>query len=903
MNSDTMTKKAMEAISAAAEAATDSGNPQLTPVHLAQALLADAEGIGKQVIIRAANEEAYTRVLRGLQKHLVRLPVVDPAPLQVEPSQDMMRVLQNGKKIQKKRGDSYLGVDVLLCAVVASPQLKQILQDADISAKQVETAAEAMRGADTKVDTQNGDENFEALSKYAVNLTAKASKLDPVIGRDEEIRRCIRILCRRTKNNPILIGEPGVGKTAIAEGLAQRIVKGDVPETLRDTQLHALDMGLLVAGTKYRGEFEERIKAVVKEVTAAEGKVVLFIDEIHLVLGAGKSDGAMDAANLLKPALARGELRCIGATTLAEYRQHIERDAAFERRFQQVLVKEPSVPDTINILRGLSERYSSFHGVRISDRALVIAAELSDRYIADRFLPDKAIDLVDEACSNIKVQLDSVPEEIDIMQRRLTSLRVEKTALSKEKDKTSQDRLAEVIKEESDLEEKLRPLVSRHKAERERLDDIRRLRSKREDLLGRLDVAEARNDLAIAADIKFGSLPDVEAAIKQHQRKRPTESLLSEVVTPEEIAKVVSRWTGIPVTRLQQTEREKLLNLRDELHKRVIGQDRAVDVVADAVLRSRAGLAAPQRGSSFLFLGPTGVGKTELCKALAALLFDDEKMMVRIDMSEYQEKHSVSRLVGAPPGYIGHDEGGQLTEAVRRHPHSVVLMDEVEKAHKDVLNVLLSVMDDGRLTDSKGRTVNFANTLLILTSNLGSEFLTAAGPTAQDRKQAEDLALGAVHSHFRPEFLNRLDETVVFEQLSAVQLRTITRLQVKMIEDRLTPRNMTMSVSDAALEHVVQAAYNPLYGARPLRRWLEQHVVTALSRLIVGGQLQEGGSVSIDIDRNDASKLEYTTSPPPQDNAGSQSRSKSLGKWDSVLSVDSYDDSDEDMGLETNSAV
>eukprot|EP00208_Stichococcus_sp_RCC1054_P006290 CAMPEP_0206140698 /NCGR_PEP_ID=MMETSP1473-20131121/10363_1 /ASSEMBLY_ACC=CAM_ASM_001109 /TAXON_ID=1461547 /ORGANISM="Stichococcus sp, Strain RCC1054" /LENGTH=900 /DNA_ID=CAMNT_0053534945 /DNA_START=192 /DNA_END=2894 /DNA_ORIENTATION=+ len=889
-----MTRKAMEALSSAAEAAVDAGNQQLTPLHLAQSLLQDPEGIGKQAVMRSSGEEAYNSIMRGLNKRLVRIPVIDPPPVQAEPSQETMRTLQKAKKLQKKRGDTYLGVDVLLCATLGAPDVKEAIAEAGLSPQQLESAVEGMRGADSKVDSQGGDENYEALSKYAVDLTAKAESLDPVIGRDEEIRRCIRILCRRTKNNPVLIGEPGVGKTAIAEGLAQRVIRGDVPDHLKGTRVFSLDMGLLVAGTKYRGEFEERIKAVLKEVQAAEGKIVLFIDEIHLVLGAGKSDGAMDAANLLKPALARGELRCIGATTLSEYRLHIEKDAAFERRFQQVMVAEPSVADTINILRGLSERYSSFHGVRIADRALVIAAELSDRYITDRFLPDKAIDLVDEACSNIRVQLDSVPEDIDIMQRRLTALKVEQTALSKEKDKASVGRLADVNKEVSSLEETLRPALSRYEQERERLDELRRLRSKREELLSKLEMAEVRNDLAMAADIKYGSLPEVEATIKAAQRARNPDGLLSEIVSPEEIAKVVARWTGIPVTRLQQTEREKLLSLREALHKRVVGQNRAVDIVADAVLRSRAGLAASQRGSSFLFLGPTGVGKTELCKALAALLFDDEKMMVRVDMGEYQEKHSVSRLVGAPPGYIGHDEGGQLTEAVRRHPHSVVLLDEVEKAHPEVLNVLLSVMDDGRLTDGKGRTVNFANTLLIMTSNLGSEFLTeSANQAGEERTRAEGLALGVVHRHFRPEFLNRLDETVVFEPLSSGQLREIARLQARHISERLTPRNMTMNISDAALDLVVQEAYDPRFGARPLRRWLEHQVVTELSRLIVSGSLLEGGSVSIDVTSGGFQKrqLRYDVSAPPPE-AHHKKRSKLAGgAWENH----GFDDEDDEM--------
>ena len=817
--------------------AREHSNPTLTAAHLASVLADDAGGVVPAALAKLGGDDAARSVSRTLKKKVVRLPSVSPAPDQLDLAPDFRKALQAAAATSKKNGDAYLGVDVLFTSLLDAKDVADALADAGIARAQLASAIQAMRGSGATLDSASGDQQFEALSKYGQDLTARAAALDPVIGRDEEIRRVVRVLCRRTKNNPVLIGEPGVGKTAIAEGLAQRIARNDVPENLRSTRLISLDMGALVAGAKFRGEFEERLKAVLKEVKDA-GNVILFIDEIHTVIGASKAEGSMDAGNMLKPMLARGELRCIGATTLAEYRQNIEKDAAFERRFQQVIVREPTVQDTIAILRGLSEKYSTFHGVRIADKALVVAAELSDRYITARFLPDKAIDLVDEACANARVQLDSMPEEVDNMQRAQYRLQVEENALAKEKDPASVERLDEVRKELADLRNQLQPLQAKYAAEKERLDRLRTLQKKRDDLLIKLDAAEARFDHAVAADIKYGALADVNEAIRvaTDEASRGGDAMLSEEVTPDDIAAVVARWTGIPVSKLQSTERDKLLHLKDELHKRIVGQDAAVAAVADAVLRSRAGLASRSRGASFLFLGPTGVGKTELAKALAAELFDSEKNIVRLDMSEYMEKHSVSRMIGAPPGYIGHDEGGQLTEAVRRRPYSVVLLDEVEKAHPEVLNLLLGVLDDGRLTDSKGRTVSFANTIMIFTSNLGAHALLEHGSTPA----AHDAVLAAVRAHFRPEFQNRLDEIIVFDPLSETMLRDIARIQGADLADRLKSHGVLLTFTDAALDFAVAQSFDHAFGARPLRRWMEQRIITELSRLLVAGSLAEG---------------------------------------------------------------
>eukprot|EP00887_Chlorella_sp_A99_P002690 scaffold6.g2690.t1 len=908
MDPNKITQKVAEIVNAARDLALEKSHQQLTPLHVATALFDDPEGIARQArlargsrsqlpppqaVLRAGNEDSLKSLLRVLHRALVRLPAVSGADAdEVFMSADLKKVFQAASKLQKQKGDGFLGADVLFAAVLDAKEVSKAVEEAGLNKAALVAAIEEQRGSGT-VDSATADQQFDALNKYGVDLTANAAKLDPVIGRDEEIRRTVRVLCRRTKNNPVLIGEPGVGKTAIVEGLAQRIVKGDVPETLKGVRLVSLDMGSLVAGAKYRGEFEERIKAVLKEVKEANGAVVLFIDEIHLVLGAGKTEGAMDAANLLKPMLARGELRLIGATTLNEYREHVEKDAAFERRFQQVLVGEPSVTDTVQILRGLKERYASHHGVQISDRALVVAAELADRYITQRFLPDKAIDLVDEACSNLQVQLQSKPEAIDGLERQLIRLQVEEKALEKEKDKASRERLKDVGREITELRDKLRPLQMRYQAEKARLDEIKNLQHKREELQVRLQQAENRMDLAMVADIRYGALAEVEEALKRRQAEaRTSDHMLSDVVGPEDIATVVSKWTGIPVNKLTASDRDRLAHLETFLHERVVGQDSAIKAVADAVLRSRAGLGARTRGSSFLFLGPTGVGKTELAKALANMLFDSEKQMIRIDMSEYMEKHSVSRLIGAPPGYIGHEAGGQLTEAVRRRPYSVVLFDEVEKAHGDVMNLLLGVLDDGRLTDSKGRTVSFANTVIIMTSNIGAHVLLDRG----NAPEARALVMELVRKHFRPEFLNRIDEIVQFDPLSPAMLREVARLQSNEIDARLKERNIELSFTgmrglctwllarmvlecaaccchrpgslpctaapllplrpssgpcaarpaDAALDFAVDQSYDHAFGARPLRRWLEHNVVTPLSRMIITGELTEDSKVTAD---------------------------------------------------------
>jgi ATP-dependent Clp protease ATP-binding subunit ClpB len=695
---------------------------------------------------------------------------------------------------------------------------------------------------------------FENLSKYGQDLVAmaKEGKFDPVVGRDDEIRRVIQVLSRRTKNNPVLIGEPGVGKTAIVEGLAQRIVRGDVPANLQ-SQLFTLDIGLLVAGAKYRGEFEERLTAVLKEVKEAEGGVILFIDEIHLVLGAGKAEGAMDAANLLKPMLARGELRCIGATTLGEYRKHVEKDPAFERRFQQVYVGEPSVEATISILRGIKEKYEAHHGVTIADSALVIAAQLSARYITNRYLPDKAIDLVDEACANVRVQLDSQPEIIDRLERQKLQLEIEEKALELEKDTASKDRIKKVKDEIQRIDEELKPLKLKYETEKTRLDEIAKLKEKLESLKLKMTDAEMKRDLALVADLKYYAIPELEKKIQQltlEKNKRKDENaLLQERVGPEQITEVVSRWTGIPVNRLSQTERDRLLHLRDALHKRVIGQDKAVDAVVEAVLRSRAGLSRRDKPTgSFLFLGPTGVGKTELAKALAGELFDDDKHIIRIDMSEYMERHSMTRLIGAPPSYVGYEEGGQLTEAVRRRPYNVVLFDEVEKAHTDVLNLLLQVLDDGRLTDGQGRTVDFSNVVVILTSNIGSEYLAGVDTVNDD---VRERVMARVRQHFRPEFLNRLDDIITFSPLSKRELYKVIEKQLNLLEDeRFEEKDIHLDIKDAAKALILREAYDPLYGARPLGRYLEKHVVTELGKMILRGQLEDHSVVTVDAENN-----------------------------------------------------
>ena len=850
MNISKFTQKSVQAVQDLEKVAYEYGNQEVEQEHLLYALLTQEDSLILKLIEKMdINKEYFINVVKKALDAKVKVSGGD-----LRFGQYLNKSLVNAENEAKVMGDEYVSVEHLFLSLLTqpSPGMKKIFDEFGITRERFLQALSTVRG-NQRVVSDNPEATYDTLNKYGEDLVEKArnQKLDPVIGRDAEIRNIVRILSRKTKNNPVLIGEPGVGKTAAIEGLAQRIVAGDVPEGLKDKKIFALDMGALVAGAKYRGEFEERLKAVLEEVRKSEGEIILFIDELHLIVGAGKTDGAMDAGNMLKPMLARGELHCIGATTLDEYRQYIEKDAALARRFQPVMVDEPTVEDTISILRGLKERYEVFHGVKITDSALVAAATLSHRYITDRFLPDKAIDLVDEACALIKTELDSMPTELDEQRRKIMQLEIEESALKKETDNLSKERLVELQKELAEMRDTFNTQKAQWDNEKHSVEKLRKLREQIEDINKQIQKAKQNYDLEKAAELQYGELPKVQQQleIEEKQVKEGDRSLVHEAVTDDEIARIISRWTGIPVTKLTEGERTKLLGLEDELHKRVIGQDEGVRLVTDAILRSKAGIKDPSKPiGSFLFLGPTGVGKTELAKALAAALFDDENNMVRIDMSEYMEKYSVSRLIGAPPGYVGYEEGGQLTEAVRRKPYSVVLFDEIEKAHPDVFNVLLQVLDDGRITDSQGRTVDFKNTILIMTSNIGSPYLLdGIDEKGEIKPEAQEQVMNDLRGHFRPEFLNRLDEIIMFKPLTKENIGGIVDLMVKELSDRLVDQELSLELTDAARTQVIENGYDPVYGARPLKRYLQNYVETLAAKKILSGDVHQGDTLVLDV--------------------------------------------------------